>query len=199
MNSGVVKTKNWWQSKTIIGAVVSLVSTLLASFGVAIAPEMQTEIVTVLISFGGVIGTCLSIYGRISAKHTIGKINKSAVRSIAIALLVFGGLGLAGPIACASYTAYEAEEATPAQTVFALQSDYNAALATATEFVRSPNTDPDVADTIRRLEIAAHDALMTAQKAVRSGDSPTIPVAISAARSAMTEFGRYLAEKGALP
>lgn len=199
MNSGVVKTKSWWQSKTIIGAVVSMVSTLLASFGVAIAPEMQTEIVTTFVAFGGVIGSGLSIYGRIKASHTITKAAGTDLRSIALALLLFGGLAFAGPVACASYAAYEAEDATPAQTVFALQSDYNAALATAAEFVRSPDTDPDVADTIRRLEVAAHSSLMAAQEAVRAGNSPTIPVAIAAARSAMSEFGDYLIRKGALP
>lgn len=199
MNTGVVESKQWWKSKTIIGAIVSLVSTLLASFGVQIAPDMQAEIVASLLTLGGVIGAGLSIYGRIAAKHAIGKVDKNAVRSLAIALLLVTGIGLGGPVACASITAMQSDEATSAQTVFALQSDYNAALAAATEFVRSPDADPDVSDTIRRLEIAAHDALMTAQEAVRSGDSPAIPVAISAARSAMTEFGDYLVRKGALP
>lgn len=199
MNTGVEKTKKWWQSKTIIGAMVSMISTLLASFGVAIAPDLQTEIVTVAVALGGVVGSALSIYGRIKASHTISKGNGAALRSVALALLLFGGLGIAGPIACASYTAYEAEDATPSQTVFALQSDYNSALVAATEFARSPGTDTDVADTVRRLEVAAHSTLMAAQDAVRAGDSPTIPVALSAARSAIAEFGRYLAEKGALP
>ncbi|MBO6771744.1 MULTISPECIES: hypothetical protein [unclassified Thalassospira] len=199
MSTPEIATKQWWQSKTIIGALVSLISTLCASLGVTIAPEMQTEIVTALVAFGGVVGTGLSIYGRIKASHTIGKVDKNAIRSIAIALLIFGGIGLGGPVACASYTAYQTEDATPAQTVFALQSDYNTALVAATEFVRSPQTDPATADIVKRLEIAAHDALKEAQGAVRAGDSPAIPVAISAARSALAEFGAYLSKKGALP
>ena len=191
--------KQWWQSKTIIGALVSMMSTLLASFGVAIAPDMQGEIVTALIAFGGVVGTGLSIYGRVKASHAIGKVDKNAIRSVAIALLVFGGIGLGGPVACSSYAAYQAEDATAAQAVFALQSDYNTALVAATEFVRSPQIDPATADTIKRMEIAAHDALMAAQTAVRQDNSPAIPVAISAARSALAEFGAYLSQKGALP
>lgn len=194
-----IAIKPWWKSKTIIGAIVSLVSALCASLGVTITPEMQTEIATALIAAGGVVGAGLSIYGRIAASHAIGKVDKNAIRSIAVTLLLIGGIGLGGPVACASYTAFQAEDATDAQTVYALQADYNSALVAATEFVRSPDTDPEVADTVKRLEIVAHDALMEAQSAVRAGDSPVIPVALAAARSALDEFGAYLARKGALP
>mgnify|MGYP003639503257 CR=1 FL=1 len=199
MSAPELAIKQWWQSKTIIGALVSLVSTLCASLGVTIAPEMQTEIVTALLAFGGVVGTVLSIYGRVKASHVIAKVNKNPIRSVAIALLVFGGIGLGGPVACASYTALQAEDATSEQTVFALQSDYNTALVAATEFVRSPQTEPATADIVKRLEIAAYDALMEAQAAVRANNSPAIPIAISAARSALTEFSDYLSKKGALP
>ncbi|WP_339860420.1 hypothetical protein [Thalassospira alkalitolerans] len=199
MSAPELAIKQWWQSKTIIGALVSLVSTLCASLGVTIAPEMQTEIVTALLAFGGVVGTVLSIYGRVKASHVIAKVNKNTIRSVAIALLVFGGIGLGGPVACASYTALQAEDATSEQTVFALQSDYNTALVAATEFVRSPQTEPATADIVKRLEIAAYDALMEAQAAVRANNSPAIPIAISAARSALTEFSDYLSKKGALP
>lgn len=188
-----IDTKPWWASRTIIGAIVSVLALIAGNFGVSIAPEMQGEIVTLVLTLVGVAGSGLSIYGRLKAQKGIRRMSDtdaSLARLLLLAILL--GTTVISATACGSYTVWQAEEATPAQTVYAIQADYNSALASAAAYAESPAADPEVINVLRRLDAAAFDALMEAQSAVRSGRSAGVAAAVSAARSAVTAFGQYL-------
>lgn len=63
-----VPTKNPYESKTIIGAVVMLIAYLAQANGYEIG---EGEIATVIESAIGLIGAALVIYGRITAKSKV--------------------------------------------------------------------------------------------------------------------------------
>lgn len=65
--------KPWYESKTIIGAVVAVGSGLAAAFGIVLAPEDQSAIVDVVVALGASVGGLLAIYGRVKAKTTLRK------------------------------------------------------------------------------------------------------------------------------
>lgn len=186
-------TKPWWASRTIIGAIVSVLALIAGNFGVSIAPEMQGEIVTLVLTLAGVAGGGLSIYGRLRAQKGIRGPGAGVAKALMIAMLL--GTVALSTTACGSYAVWQAEEATPAQTVYAIQADYNSALAAATAYAESSAADPEAVDVLQRLDAAAFDALMEAQGAVRSGRSAGVAAAVSAARSAVAAFGQYLIDK----
>lgn len=183
--------KPWYQSRSIMGALVSMLAMLAGTLGVAISPELQNEIVTALITLAGVIGTGVSIYGRVKASKPIKPPSARAGKMMLVAVAL-GALSVGGPVACASYTSMQAEEASAEQTVYALQADYNAVLASAAAYAGSDAADPDAVDAIRRLDDAAFDALREAQVAARAGDAAVTAAAVSVARSAIAELARHL-------
>ena len=70
--------KPWYQSKTIWGSLIMLASLALPAFGlVSLTPDQQSmmvnNIVGVVDAVLGLIGGILAIYGRFTAKTTIGK------------------------------------------------------------------------------------------------------------------------------
>lgn len=75
------ETKNWWQSRTIIGVIVLLLAQVLKYLKVDIVNEELTDIVVLVMDF---IGASLAIYGRVKARKTIkrttpgGKFNPNA-------------------------------------------------------------------------------------------------------------------------
>jgi uncharacterized membrane protein len=75
------ETKNWWQSRTIIGVIVLLLAQVLKYFKVDIVNEELTDIVVLVMDF---VGASLAIYGRVKARKTIkrtkpgGKFNPNA-------------------------------------------------------------------------------------------------------------------------
>jgi hypothetical protein len=60
--------KPWWQSKTIIGAAVAMVATVASLAGKTIAPEIQGQIVDLIVAVGGIFGSTLAVIGRLTAK-----------------------------------------------------------------------------------------------------------------------------------
>ena len=66
-----METKAWWQSKTIWGGLVAIGSALAGVAGIAISPELQDEIVALVMVIAGGVGGLLSIYGRIKADKEI--------------------------------------------------------------------------------------------------------------------------------
>ena len=75
------ETKNWWQSRTIIGIIVLLLAQVLKYLKVDIVNEELTEIVVLAMDF---LGASLAIYGRVKARKSIkrtapgGKFNPNA-------------------------------------------------------------------------------------------------------------------------
>lgn len=64
-----VKSKPWWQSKTIIGAVAAILAAVL---GMVLKTEVGTdELVEILTGIVTVVGGILAIYGRVKADTQI--------------------------------------------------------------------------------------------------------------------------------
>lgn len=64
--------KPWWQSKTLWGAIVAIVSSALGLAGFELG-DMDAEALTgLLTSLGAAIGGIIAIVGRLKAKSRIG-------------------------------------------------------------------------------------------------------------------------------
>jgi hypothetical protein len=68
-----VSSKPWWQSKTIIGAGVSGVASVAGLVGYQVAPDLVGDISVTAATFAGVVGSALSIWGRLKATTQIQK------------------------------------------------------------------------------------------------------------------------------
>ncbi|MCF6370482.1 hypothetical protein [Rhizobium halophilum] len=66
-------TKQWYQSKTVWGALVAVAASVLQATGVELAPDVQNDVADLAIAVAGVVGGAVSIYGRVSAKSLIGR------------------------------------------------------------------------------------------------------------------------------
>lgn len=64
--------KPWWQSKTLWGAIVTLVSSALGLAGLDIGDADRQALAELLTSLGAALGGVVAIAGRIAAKHRIG-------------------------------------------------------------------------------------------------------------------------------
>jgi hypothetical protein len=67
--------KNWWESKTIWGAVITVVCGGLALFGQNVDVETQSfladKITLISLSVGQVVGAVIAIFGRFKAEKKI--------------------------------------------------------------------------------------------------------------------------------
>lgn len=64
----LLEGKPWWQSRTIIGSLVALLSAALAGFGIVLDVSALTE--AILLITGG-IGSLVAIWGRFNATRTL--------------------------------------------------------------------------------------------------------------------------------
>lgn len=190
-----ITAKPWWRSRTILGAVVSLLAMVAGPLGVDLDAELQSEIVTILLTLGGVVGPVLSVWGRMKARSRIAPPGRGTL-GIWVIVTVLAATALGGPSACATHTVAQADRATPAQIVYAVQSDYTAALRVAAAHVSAPDADPDVVRTIQRLDAAAFDAIGQARIAVRTSTASESVAAIATARAAVAALTRYLVDEG---
>ncbi len=67
----MLNEKAWYQSKTIWGALVSILASLLAGFDVHLDPAVRQEAVDAFYQASAVIGALVAIYGRLSAETAI--------------------------------------------------------------------------------------------------------------------------------
>lgn len=72
-----METKSWWQSKTIWGAIITVIAFIVQMLGwTTITPEEQATLIdklpTVATVVAELVGTILIIIGRIKAKQPIG-------------------------------------------------------------------------------------------------------------------------------
>lgn len=186
--------KPWYRSQTILCILAALVVQLARRLGIEIIPADAQDIALVLLDLGSAMFAGFAIHGRVVATGPIskGRGGKAPLGPLAaIALMIL--LAAAGPIACASV-----EARTPAQRVYAIESDLLLPLATAKAYVERADADPDTKATIKRLVAGIDNAVNSAQTAVRAGDSPTIPAAIAAATTAAGELLAYLKQRGIL-
>ena len=98
---------------------------------------------------------------------------------------------------------------TPAQVVYGLQGDYNAALAIASAYESQPRclegqdlteavcSDPDAVEAIRSADNKAYAALVGAQEVVRTpgATDSAVSLAIASARAALDFFETVIAEE----
>jgi len=68
----LTETKPWYQSKTIIGGVVTIAAALGGAFGLHIDPTTQQGLVAAILYLTGGVGGVVSIIGRIVAEHKVG-------------------------------------------------------------------------------------------------------------------------------
>lgn len=63
--------KNWWQSKTIWGGIITVVAVALGAFGYTLSGDDQIVLVEIVSTIGGAIGGLLAIYGRVKASKAV--------------------------------------------------------------------------------------------------------------------------------
>jgi hypothetical protein len=63
--------KSLFASKTIWGGIIALIASAAAIWGYSITPADQAQIVELITSIGGLIGSVIAIYGRIVATKKI--------------------------------------------------------------------------------------------------------------------------------
>lgn len=184
-----MESKHWYLSKTIWGAIIALLATILKAAGVPLPDDVQADMVDLALTLAGSCGAMLAIYGRVKAQTGIGggdvppKIGPTAL----LAGFLMVGLLTGGPVACAS----RAGE-SPAQIVYGIQADLNMGQRAALAVLQSGQIGEDAKDAIKRLDAAAVDAVKAAQDAVRRGDDPAMPAAIATARNAVDALLTYL-------
>lgn len=65
-------TKQWYESRTIWGALISVVSGLVPVVGSVMAvPEIQSQVVDVLSGMGAAVGGAIATWGRVQAQAAI--------------------------------------------------------------------------------------------------------------------------------
>lgn len=65
--------KPWWASKSIWGALVAILASILAAFGYDIGAEDQSAIVQSVVSIVGAVGAVVAVYGRVTAQKRVKK------------------------------------------------------------------------------------------------------------------------------
>lgn len=65
--------KPWWQSKTMVAGIVTLVIGILGSTGLADLEGQQGVIIEKIMEIVTAVGSLVILYGRITAKTEIGK------------------------------------------------------------------------------------------------------------------------------
>jgi len=64
-------TKGWWQSKTILASLVTVIVLIAGAFNYSIDAQTQEGIVELATVIVGVVSSAVAIYGRIVASKTI--------------------------------------------------------------------------------------------------------------------------------
>ncbi|HSV28624.1 MAG TPA: hypothetical protein VLL76_03670 [Candidatus Omnitrophota bacterium] len=199
-----VNGKPWYTSRAIWGGILAMLAPVLALAGYQVTEADQHEIINLLVAVAEAVAGMMAIVGRVGATSVI-KRKPGAPEVVAEstgsanykpwlpAVLLIAMLAAAGPIACASV-----EARTPAQHVYAIESDLLVPLSAARAYVTRADADPDAKATIKRLVAGVDDAVTAAQVAARAGDDPTLPAALAAARAVGAELLAYLKLKGVM-
>lgn len=181
--------KALWQSRTLIGLAVAALAMVLDRWGYHISPDIQGDVVDLVMTGGEIGGLALATWGRIAATKQI-KVGGGAAP---LAVLLLLGLATAGPIACASLAGE-----TPAQRLYGVTADYRAAQEVAVAYLESGRADAEAAARIKRLDDWAWRAVGTARQMLAAGSAIQQAAALSDARAAVTALAEYLADKGSL-
>jgi uncharacterized membrane protein len=66
------ETKAWWESRTIWGSLLTLISIVLSQFGIKVDDVTLQQIVDVAIQLGEIVGVIIAIWGRFLATQRLG-------------------------------------------------------------------------------------------------------------------------------
>lgn len=66
------ETKQWYQSKTVWGALIAILASLLPAMGMELDDGTQGQLADNLVSLAGAIGGLVAIYGRLTAEKRLG-------------------------------------------------------------------------------------------------------------------------------
>jgi len=67
--------KNWYSSKTIWGAVISVVASVLHFTGIELGAADKSQLVDAIVNISGALGGLLAVYGRVTARAAIKSAN----------------------------------------------------------------------------------------------------------------------------
>jgi hypothetical protein len=65
-------SKQWYQSKTVWGALIAILASLLQASGVDFDAAGQDQLADNLVALSGAIGGLIALYGRMSAEKRLG-------------------------------------------------------------------------------------------------------------------------------
>jgi hypothetical protein len=65
-------SKHWYQSKTVWGALIAILASLLQASGVDFDAAGQDQLADDLVALSGAIGGLVALYGRLSAEKRLG-------------------------------------------------------------------------------------------------------------------------------
>ncbi len=68
----MLDVKQWYQSKTVWGAMIAMAAPLLKHVGVEMGLAEQADLADALATLAGALGGVLAIYGRVKATRPIG-------------------------------------------------------------------------------------------------------------------------------
>jgi hypothetical protein len=64
--------KQWYLSKTVWGALIAILASLLPAMGAELGADAQSQLADNLVSLAGAIGGLIAIYGRLTAEKRVG-------------------------------------------------------------------------------------------------------------------------------
>ena len=65
-------TKNWYQSKTVWGALIAVAASGLQMAGLEVGAQDQAQLADIAVTLVGAVGGLLALYGRLVATSGIG-------------------------------------------------------------------------------------------------------------------------------
>lgn len=65
-------TKQWYQSKTVWGALIAILASILQAAGMNFNAGDQAQMADSLVAISGAIGGLIALYGRMSAEVRLG-------------------------------------------------------------------------------------------------------------------------------
>lgn len=67
----MVEEKNWYQSKTIWGALIAVAASFVSAIGISIDATAQSDLAEAILQLITALGAMTAIYGRLSATELI--------------------------------------------------------------------------------------------------------------------------------
>lgn len=68
----MIDTKYWYQSKTVWGALIAILASVMHAGGFELGSEAQNELADGIVALAGAVGGLLALYGRLSAEKRLG-------------------------------------------------------------------------------------------------------------------------------